>query len=84
MLSALATITEKVSALDDKVSALDERNGRTELSVRRLEEGQEEIKAHLTQQDAYLRQSFERITDMLGYEERIAELERKVSSLMRQ
>lgn len=54
----------------------------------RLEEGQEElrkdmreVKEHLAMQDAYLKQSFDRITDMLGYEERIAELERQVAAL---
>lgn len=68
VLSTLATLTQKVDALT--------------AGQRRLEEGQEEIKAHLTMQDAYLRQSFDRITDMLGHEDRIAELERKVGALM--
>lgn len=59
-------------------------------ALTRLEEGQEElkkdmreVKEHLAMQDAYLTQSFERITDMLSYEERIAELERQVANLSR-
>lgn len=56
---------------------------RMEMRLKHVEEGQEEIKAHLTMQDAYLTQSFERITDMLGYEERLAELERQVAELRR-